>query len=205
MSIISEVILVGTSFLECLLVDFGAARAILKNSKNIKLVVKTSFVQFMKNFLTITAFFLWFSLLSQKAIAYDGKEFNHNLKNYNVKLQIFDDNQKIGEFFVAIVNDRKSRDYGLMNLEKLDNKRGMLFIFENSGIINMWMKNTLIALDMIFIDENNIIVNIAKDTKPLSLSIISSQKPIKKVLEINAGLSEKLGIKNGQKIIYENF
>ena len=92
-----------------------------------------------------------------------------------------------------------------MNLEHLDSGNGMLFIFDNSQIINMWMKNTLIPLDMIFIDQNNQIINIKNHAEPLSLQVIPSIKPAKKVLEINANLSKKLGIQVGQKIVYENF
>jgi uncharacterized membrane protein (UPF0127 family) len=64
----------------------------------------------------------------------------------------------------------------------------------------MWMKNTRIALDMVFIDKNNQIATIVTNTEPYSLDIISSEKEVKKVLEINAGLVKKFGIKVGQKI-----
>jgi uncharacterized membrane protein (UPF0127 family) len=159
----------------------------------------------MKNFLTITIFFLGLIFLSLQGFAHDSQQFNRDLKNYNVKLQIFAGEHKTAEFSVAIANNDATREYGLMNLSKLNQKRGMLFIFDDSLIIKMWMKNTLIPLDMIFIDENNVIVNIKENAEPLSLAIISSQKMVRKVLEINGGLSKKLGIKNGQKIIYENF
>lgn len=159
----------------------------------------------MKKIFTISVLFLGFYLLCSQALARDIEDFNRNLKNYNVKLQIINDNSKSTEFLVAIANNQNTREYGLMNLEKLDQKHGMLFVFDSNLVVKMWMKNTLIALDMIFIDENNRIVHIEENTKPLSLKIISSQKEIRKVLEINAGLCKKLGIKNGQKIIYENF
>lgn len=87
-----------------------------------------------------------------------------------------------------------------MNLKKLHPKYGMIFIFESPRIINMWMKNTYIPLDMIFIDENNQIIKIEKNTTPHSLEIISSDKKAIKVLEINAGLSDKFDIKIGNKI-----
>jgi len=98
----------------------------------------------------------------------------------------------------AITN--KEKQYGLMNLEHLAAQNGMLFIFQDSKIIKMWMKNTLIPLDMIFIDENNRIIDIKANNKPLSLKIISSAKKANKVLEINAGLAKKLQIKVGDKI-----
>lgn len=206
MSIISEVILVGSSFLTGFLGAFGTAKELSQKNKNIALIIKIKFVQFMKNFLTITVFFWGFIFLSPKAFAHSDQQFNRDLKNYNVKLQIFEpSNKKVTEFRVAIADNDATREYGLMNLKKLDSNRGMLFILNNNQVTGMWMKNTLIPLDMIFIDENNVIVNIHENAVPLSLAIILSQKPTKKVLEINGGLSKKLGIKNGQKIVYENF
>ncbi len=139
------------------------------------------------------------------ANAYGSKYFNRNAKNYNVKLQIFDETQIIAEFFVSIANNQEKRNYGLMNLPKLEAKMGMLFIFERPDVINMWMKDTLIPLDMIFVDASNNIVNIKQMAAVRSLDIISSGKIIDKVLEINGGLCAKLGIKIGQKITYENF
>lgn len=164
----------------------------------------------MKKNFTIIIFFWGFAFLGfypclSRSATPEYSNFNSNPKNYNVKLQIFANNKEIANFMVAIANNNKTREYGLMNLENLNQGHGMLFLFDKNQVINMWMKNTLIALDMIFIDENNIIVNIKEHAEPRSLSIISSQKPVKKVLEINAGLSKKLAIKTGQKIIYENF
>ena len=129
-------------------------------------------------------------------------EFNRDPENYNAKLQIIDEkNNEVAQFNIAIADSSKKKLQGLMNLESLPQNQGMIFLFDESQIIAMWMKNTLIPLDMIFIDENNIIVNIKTNTIPHSLDIISSVKNITKVLEINAGIVEKLGIKVGQKIV----
>ncbi len=128
-------------------------------------------------------------------------EFNRDLQNYNVKLQILDGKEKkIAEFFVAVADTEYKKIYGLMNLSKLPQDYGMLFPFSKSQMITMWMKNTQIPLDMIFIDKNHLIVTIRTHAVPYSLDLISSEKEVKKVLEINAGLVEKLGIKVGQKV-----
>jgi len=128
-------------------------------------------------------------------------EFNRDLKNYNAKLQIFNtNNEQIAEFSIAVADDENKKMYGLMNLDKLPQTHGMLFPFFENQVIAMWMKNTRIPLDMLFIDKNNVIANIKIDAKPYSLEIISSEKAVKKVLEINGGLTKKLGIKVGQKI-----
>jgi len=101
---------------------------------------------------------------------------------------------------VALANNQNKRSYGLMNLKFLPEKYGMLFTFDHPQIINMWMKNTLIPLDMIFIDDDNKIVNIKKSNQPNSLTIISSERKSRSVLEINAGLTEKFAIQIGDKI-----
>ena len=79
----------------------------------------------------------------------------------------------------------------------------MLFVFLDEKIVTMWMKNTLINLDMIFIDKNNKIINIAHNQQNHSLSIISSQKKVDKVLEINANLAKQLEIKVGDQVIWQ--
>lgn len=133
--------------------------------------------------------------------AQEAEQFNRNLKNYNVKLQILNQNKKqVAQFSTAIADNNKKRRTGLMNLNILPDNQAMLFIFEKSNIITMWMKNTRIPLDMLFIDENDTIVNIKTNSTPYSLDIISSEKMVNKVLEINAGLTNKLGIKIGYKI-----
>jgi uncharacterized membrane protein (UPF0127 family) len=149
--------------------------------------------------------FLIILQFSKNIEAKDILKFNRDPKNYNVKLQVIDEKeQEIAKFFVAIANSKPKQAYGLMNLENLPQKQGMIFEFEEAKIISMWMKNTLISLDMVFIDENNLISHVKTNAKPYSLEIISSQKPAKKVLEINAGLAEKFGIKVGQKIILKS-
>ena len=153
----------------------------------------------LKIFLKSTIIFLF---LIFRAYSHDlPKDFNSNLKNYNSKLTIFDKKNKIiAKFNIIKAISPKQRAYGLMNLKKLPQNHAMLFIFYKEKIINMWMKNTYIPLDMIFIDKNNKIIKIVKNTKPHSLKNISSGQKATKILEINANLSEKLNIKIGNKI-----
>jgi uncharacterized membrane protein (UPF0127 family) len=133
--------------------------------------------------------------------ASDVTRFNRDLKNYNAKLQIFDRNSKlVASFNIAIAKSDEQKMYGLMNLKKLPKDHGMLFSFKESQVINMWMKNTKIPLDMIFIDTDNEISVIRSDSKPNSLELISSEKEARYVLEINAGLAQELGIEARQKV-----
>lgn len=128
------------------------------------------------------------------------KDFNQNVKNYNKKVEIFDENGlKRAVFKAALADNDGKRRYGLMNLRHLKDENGMLFLFEGRAIIHMWMKNTLIPLDMIFIDHDKI-VKIYKNARPKSLDIISSGKKVNRVLEINSGLVEKYEISVGDEV-----
>jgi len=127
-----------------------------------------------------------------------------NDKKYNVKLQIINgqashqDSHK--EFMVAIAKNQKEKEQGLMFVTDLPDNYGMVFLFEKEQVINMWMRNTKISLDMLFIDKNNKIVAIKHSTTPESLDLISSEHKITKVLEINGGLSKSLGIEIGNSV-----
>jgi uncharacterized membrane protein (UPF0127 family) len=150
----------------------------------------------IKNFTYLFLVFLQF----KDAIALVNTQFNRDLKNYDKKVIITDANDKnLAQFSVAIADNEEKKQYGLMNLEYLPKEHGMLFVNDREGIITMWMKNTKIPLDMIFINKQGIIVDIKTDARPFSLDLISSQRKASKVLEINAGLVEELGIKTGNK------
>ena len=89
-----------------------------------------------------------------------------------------------------------------MYRKKLLNNEGMLFIFPNEKIIQLWMKNTYIPLDVIFISKNKVIVDTKRNMKKLSESIIKSKVKSKYALEFNAGLIDKLDIKIGDKVLF---
>ena len=90
---------------------------------------------------------------------------------------------------------------GLMFVEQMDEFEGMLFRYPQTAQINMWMKNTLIPLDMLFIDENNRVVNIAQRTTPLSERRLSSARPVTQVLELNAGFTARWAILPGNRLL----
>lgn len=103
-------------------------------------------------------------------------------------------------FSVEIMSNREQRSKGLMFREYLAPDAGMLFDFGDPRPVSMWMKNTYISLDMLFISEKGVVHKIAENTKPHSTKIISSNSQVKYVLEINGGLSAKLGIKAGNRV-----
>jgi len=81
----------------------------------------------------------------------------------------------------------------------------MLFIYRPRQRVSMWMKNTVIPLDMLFIAEDGRIVKIVERTIPLSLTTISSDRPVRAVLELKGGTVSRLGISTGDRARYEVF
>ena len=106
---------------------------------------------------------------------------------------------------VEIADTDQERAAGLMHRTELPNNRAMLFDFQQTRMVSMWMKNTPLPLDMLFIDESGTVVSVATNTKPQSLDVISSQRPVRFVLEVNAGQVELHGIKPGDKLSHPLF
>ena len=82
-----------------------------------------------------------------------------------------------------------------MYVPEMPDDVGMLFIHPSERMISMWMKNTLIPLDMVFMDSSGVVTHIAANTVPGSLDTISSMQPALGILEINGGLAARLGIR----------
>ncbi len=155
-------------------------------------------VRLLLNLAAFTVIFLL--LLHKTTYGNNYTTFNRNVKNYRNNLLIIDEiGRQVAKYKVALADNSQKRGYGLMNLRNLDNEKGMLFLFKKHAIINMWMKNTLISLDMIFIDGDKI-VHIVQNTEPKSLKYIPSKFEIDKVLEVNSGEVERRGLKVGYKI-----
>jgi uncharacterized membrane protein (UPF0127 family) len=108
-------------------------------------------------------------------------------------------------FNVELAITPKQQAQGLMFRRGMAPDAGMLFITDSPREISMWMKNTYIPLDMLFIDAGGTIVSIAANTTPQSLDTISSGQAIKGVLEINGGVAEQLGITTGAKVLHRAF
>jgi len=105
-------------------------------------------------------------------------------------------------FAVELATTPVQQARGLMGREKLDNNKGMLFVFQKEGIYPFWMKDTLIPLDMIWIDSNNKIVFISQNAQPCKSLICPQINPgvnAMYVLEINSGISEELDLQLGDK------
>jgi uncharacterized membrane protein (UPF0127 family) len=108
-------------------------------------------------------------------------------------------------FQIWIADSPARREQGLMFVKELPESTGMLFVFDRPQRIQMWMKNTLIPLDMVFIDADGRIDNIAANARPLSLKIIDSRARVLGVLELAGGSAEKLGIHAGDIVQHSSF
>ena len=124
-----------------------------------------------------------------------------NSKNFDEIL--IDNGNKLVKINAEIADDKAERERGLMFREKLNDDEGMLFVFDDGQELTFWMKNTLIPLDMIFIDENFQIANIehAAPCKNDPCALYKSAKPAKYVLEVNENFTTRNNINVGNKII----
>ncbi len=107
------------------------------------------------------------------------------------------------EFQVELADDDAERELGLMHREEMARDRGMLFTYNQPRRSGVWMKNTLIPLDMLFLDADGRIVVIAKNAEPGSERIIDSGFRTKGFLEINGGQADELAIKPGDIVRHE--
>jgi hypothetical protein len=108
-------------------------------------------------------------------------------------------------FAIDVAVDPAEQARGLMFRPALPADAGMLFIFDPPRPANFWMRNTMIALDMIFIDDTGKVESIAERTDTYSELVSSSQSDVRAVLEINGGLSRQLGIGPGAQAIHPAF
>ena len=123
----------------------------------------------------------------------------YTFSNEKIDVSIYNKNITFNVEVAKTIEERKS---GLMYRKKLLNNEGMLFIFPREKIIQLWMKNTYIPLDVIFISENKVIVDIKKNMEKLSETIVKSKVKSRYALEFNAGLINKLNIEIGDKVFF---
>ena len=108
-------------------------------------------------------------------------------------------------FTVELAETPAQMEQGLMYRQELAPDAGMLFDFKELTMATMWMRNTLIPLDMLFVDARGRIVNIHERAVPRSDAIIAAAAPVRAVIELNGGTAARLGIKPGDRVIYPIF
>jgi uncharacterized membrane protein (UPF0127 family) len=109
------------------------------------------------------------------------------------------------QFSVEVMRGGPQRERGLMFRRFLPQERGMLFDFAIERPVMMWMKNTYLPLDMIFIGRAGKVVGLAENTEPLSQKIIPSGAPAYGVLEVNAGTAARIGLRIGDSVRHPLF
>ncbi|GLK78426.1 DUF192 domain-containing protein [Methylopila turkensis] len=105
-------------------------------------------------------------------------------------------------FTVEVAATPEQRQTGLMYRRSLAPEHGMLFDFGKVEPVAMWMKNTYVSLDMVFVRADGAVQRIAKGTEPLSLEVIESGGPVRFVVEIAAGEADRIGLKPGDRAIH---
>lgn len=103
---------------------------------------------------------------------------------------------------IEIADDDEQRATGMMFRNKMSEDQGMLFIFPNEIPQSFWMKNTVLSLDIIFVNSQMEIVKIHKNTTPYSEQSYPSLKPSQYVVEVIAGYCDKYGVKEGDKVVW---
>lgn len=101
---------------------------------------------------------------------------------------------------VEVATTPRAKARGLMHREELSEDQGMLFVFREEGIRHFWMKNTLVPLDMIFIDCDGRIVGIVHEAEPLTQKTRSVDRPSRYVLEVRGGWAKSQGVEAGHRV-----
>ena len=121
------------------------------------------------------------------------------------ELSIITSNGSRHNFLVEVARTEEEKKIGLMFRKTLAKNAGMLFLYKREALRLMWMKNTFIPLDILFIDKEGVIKRVVKRTVPHSLATISSRQSVLAVLELRGGVTSSLDIKKGDRIYHPAF
>tara|TARA_B100001057_G_scaffold388669_1_gene396199 strand:- start:6484 stop:6924 length:441 start_codon:yes stop_codon:yes gene_type:complete len=135
-------------------------------------------------------------------LIYNLCEVNASVKS---ELSIITSNGSRHNFLVEVARTEEEKKIGLMFRKTLAKNAGMLFLYKREALRLMWMKNTFIPLDILFIDKKGVIKRVVKRTVPHSLATISSRQSVLAVLELRGGITSSLDIKKGDRIEHPAF
>ena len=154
----------------------------------------------IRKFILSLSFFLLFENLSIYTNPSTAAEPEKLLQNFNKTQLYIETHHRCIFFSVYIAGTREQKSQGLMFIEFMPISEGMIFIYAINTPISMWMKNTFIPLDMLFIKEDGKVTKITAQTEPMSEKIIHSDEKVRAVLELNAGVAEYFGIAKDARI-----
>lgn len=112
---------------------------------------------------------------------------------------------RVHPFNVWVAEDDAHRQLGLMYVKDMADDAGMLFVYPKTQQISMWMKNTVLSLDMLFVTADGRIANVVENTTPQSVKVIDSKGPVLGVIELKAGTAAKLHIRAGAIVSHPAF
>ncbi len=147
----------------------------------------------------LASFLIAALLASSLATANDSAQLDRMFESGT--LQIATPDARIHRFRIWVADNDMRRARGLMFVKALEDDQGMLFLYPTEQTISMWMKNTYIPLDMLFIDSTGKIVHVVHNTTPLSLDTIASKQPASAVLELKGGTAERLKLAPGARVL----
>src|SRR3954469_3205293 len=120
-------------------------------------------------------------------------------------LQIATPDARLHHFHIWVAEDEARRERGLMFVKHMPEDAGMLFAYPSPRPVSMWMKNTVLPLDMLFVNTAGKVEKVVENTKPFSLQTIDSGVPVVAVIELNAGTCARLHISAGARVIHALF
>jgi uncharacterized membrane protein (UPF0127 family) len=147
--------------------------------------------------LAVAAFLALVSVMAQSVVARAAEPLQ--------RLEIASAGGKTHVFQIELARTPEEREKGLMFRRYMPKDRGMLFDFGRPEPAAMWMENTYLPLDMLFIRANGTIARIETRTEPMSRRVIPAGEPVLGVLELNSGVCDELGIKAGDRVTHPMF
>lgn len=161
----------------------------------------------------IAGYFIYTSLFKKeetvKPLVVDPKERIKNIKEPEFKkegvLEFLkkDGKTPIKKIEVELAENDEERMQGMMYRKSMDDGKGMLFIFQREEPQSFWMKNTIIPLDIMYVNSKKEIIKIYKNTIPFSENSLPSEKPATYVVEVSGGFADRYGVKEGDNISFE--
>ncbi|HEY6644730.1 DUF192 domain-containing protein [Povalibacter sp.] len=146
---------------------------------------------------------LWLSIASADSGRDDAKALDRDFPRSTLQIAGLD--AKLHPIRVWVADNETRRARGLMYVREMAADEGMLFIYPRAQRIAMWMKNTVLPLDMLFVAADGRIIRVAANTRPQSLETVESGADALGVIELNAGIAEKLNIRAGSQVIHPAF
>jgi uncharacterized protein len=131
--------------------------------------------------------------------------YSQGLVTFEKTKLVIKSSQKLHSFVIEMAISNQQQAQGLMYRRSMPADAGMLFDYGSLQPIRMWMKNTYIPLDMIFIGQDGKIINIAERAIPHSQSVIASKGRARAVLEVNGGTASRLGLNPGDQVLHPIF